>query len=406
MKILMIARALPAHRKGGVPDHTWMLARGIAARGSAVHILTTRLEGGPAVDVTDGVTTHYLPRTTPDSYDGGWWKESARAALSLHSAERFDLVHCQSSSGYAIVNEGVARTMRIPALVSQHGTYYDELVTRWKNGFSSDPAVSAKNVAAIGSILYVFFRRDKPYLRLADGVISTSEEQHRLIARVYGVPAARLFKVYNGMDLAMFTPGPADPAVRARHGISPGAPLLLCVARLIRDKGIQNIIGAMPGVLRRFPDCRLLVVGDGPYRPALARLVDRVGVVDAVRFAGERDLGELPGYFRACDVFVNPTNQQNGYDLTMVEAMACEKPVVSSDIGSTPTLIGDGADGLLVPTGDVRALGEVLAALLADAPRRALLGASARAKVTGRFGLDRMVTDTLGVYGRLLGARS
>ncbi len=402
----MIARALPAHKKGGVPDHTWMLARGLAARGSGVHILTTRLEGGPSVSVTDGVTAHYLPRTRPDSYDGGWWRESARNAVSLHSAERFDLIHCQSSSGYSIVNDGVSRRLRIPALVSQHGTYYDELVTRWKNGFSTDPAVSAKNVAAIGSILHVLFRRDKPYLRLADGVVATSEEQYSLISRVYGVPAARLFKVYNGMDLTMFTPGGGDPAVRTRHGIPPGAPLLLCVARLIRDKGIQNIIRALPGVLKRYPDGRLLVVGDGPYRAPLGRLAERLGIGSSVLFAGERDLSELPDYFRACDVFVNPTNQQNGYDLTMVEAMACEKPVVSSNIGSTPTLIADGADGLLFPTGDIRALGKLLTGLLGDAPRRGILGSRARAKVTGRFGLDRMVTDTLGVYERLLGARS
>ncbi len=403
MKILMLARALPAHRKGGVPDHTWILAHGIASHGIDVHILTTRLEGGPPVAVSEGVTVHYLANTRPDAYDGGWWPESARSTVSLHSAERFDLIHCQSSAGYAVVNAGVHRRLRVPAVVSQHGTYYDELVTRWKNGFSGDPSVSAKNIAAIAYILYMIIRRDKPYLRMADGVISTSEEQYRLIARVYGVPEERLYKVYNGMDLSMFTPAPGNPELRKRQGIAPAAPLILCVARLIRDKGIQIMLNAMPGILERFPDCRLLVVGDGPYRPQLERLASRRGVASSIVFAGEKELDELPEYFRACDIFVNPTNQQNGYDLTMVEAMACEKPVVSSDIGSTPTLIARGSDGILFPTGDVRALERAVTGLLGDGRLRAEIGAGARTKVTGRFGLDAMVEGTIGVYECLLG---
>jgi glycosyltransferase involved in cell wall biosynthesis len=404
MKILMLARALPAHKKGGVPDHAWMLARGLASRGIGVHVLTTRLEGGPPVTASGGVTVRFLPGTKPDSYAGGWWRESAASVAALHATERFDLIHCQSSSGYGVVNTGLHRRLRLPAIVSQHGTGYDELVTRLRNGFSPNPVTSAKNAAAIGVVLATFLWRDRPYLRAADGVISTSEEQHRLIARVYGVPPERLHKVYNGMDLSIFTPGPASAALRARHGIGAGSPLVLCVARMIRDKGIQNIINAMPAIARRVPGSRLLVVGDGPYRGDLERLAASKAGAGTVVFAGEKELDQLPDYFRSCDVFVNPTNQQNGYDLTMVEAMACEKPVVSSDIGSTPTLIAGDVDGILVPAGRVGALAEAVASLLADGARRTAIGAKARAKVTAYFGLDAMVEGTIGVYERVSGA--
>lgn len=403
MKILMIARALPTHRKGGVPDHAWMLARGIAARGAAVHIMTTRLEGAPAEVAADGVTVHHLPGTRPDSYAGGWWGESTRNVARLHRDHRFDLLHCQSTAGYAVVNGGVHRSIALPALVSQHGTCYDELVTRWRNGFSADPRVSAKNVAALGVVAWRFLRSDRPYLRNADGVIATSEEQRRQISRVYGVPDDRLHTVYNGMDLSLFTPGPPDPSIRSRHGLGADGPLLLCVARLIRDKGVQNVIRAMPGVLRRHPSCRLLVVGDGPWRPALERLAAGNGAGGAIAFAGEVGFEALPAHFRTCDLFVNATNQQNGYDLTMVAAMACGRTVVASDIGSTPTLIADGVDGLLVPVADAGALTDAVCGLLDDPARRASIGTAARAKVLGGFGLEGMVEGTLAVYRRLLG---
>jgi len=403
MNICMLTRALPAQTKGGVPDHTLMLGRGLCARGHRVHLVTTRL-GETAAPVREGdLTTHYLPRTRRGEYAGGWWRESARAVRTLHAGDPFDVIHCQSSAGYGVVNPGLHTELGVPAVVSQHGTYYDELVTRWERGFSADPVRSVKNLAAIASILGVMVRRDFPYLKRASGVIATSEEQYALIRRVYGVPEEKLFRVWNGMDLSLFTPGLPGGRLRRRLGIPAASPFLLVVARFIRDKGVQNILRAMPGVLERFPECRLVLVGDGPYRPRLEKLASICG--QSVVFAGEVPLEGLPEYFRECDIFVNPTNQQNGYDLTMVEAMACEKPVVSSRIGSTPTLIRHGVDGVLFPTADVGALTSEIVALLADPGMRASLGSNARRKVIAGFGLDGMVTGTIGVYEQLLSTR-
>src|SRR3990172_4179571 len=192
MNICMLTRALPAQTKGGVPDHTLMLAGGLTTRGHRVHIVTTRL-GGVGAPVREGdLTIHYLPDTRQGEYAGGWWKESALATRALHAVERFDIIHCQSSAGYGVVNTGLHLELGIPALVAQHGTYYDELVTRWRRGFSADPVRSAKNLAAMSFILGVMFRRDRPYLKRATGVIATSEEQYSLIRRVYGVPERRV----------------------------------------------------------------------------------------------------------------------------------------------------------------------------------------------------------------------
>lgn len=404
MNVCMLTRALPAQTRGGVPDHSLMLARGLCDRGHRIHLVTTRL-GDVSAPVTEGtLTIHYLPRTRRGEYGGGWWRESARATRALHAAEPFDVIHCQSSAGYSVVNGGVHRELGVPALVSQHGTTYDELITRWKEGFSAGPAGAVKNVVTMAYILGVMIRKDFPYLKRATGVVATSEEQYALLRRVYGVPEEKLHRVWNGMDLSLFTPGPATGSVRKRLGIPPGAPVVLVVARFIRDKGVQNMLKAMPAVLNYFPDCRLVLVGEGPYRGRLERFAAPAG--PAVIFAGGVPLAELPEYFRECDIFVNPTNQQNGYDLTMVEAMACEKPVVSSDIGSTPTLISDGVDGVLFPAGDVAALEREVVALLGEPGRRTALGTCGRKKVVGGFTLERMVDGMVGVYEKLAGRRA
>ncbi len=89
----------------------------------------------------------------------------------------------------------------------------------------------------------------------------------------------------------------------------------------------------------------------------------------------------LPDYFNSCDIFVNPTIRQNGYDLTILEAMACEKPVVVSNIGSVPTVIEEGLDGPLVPTGDIKKLAEAVVKVLKDRELAQRLSIAARRKV-------------------------
>jgi len=398
MNICLLTRMMPSHSQGGVQDHTEMLAAGLAGRGHAVTILTTALSGGPDREERGGVVIRYLPGTTPGALDGSWDRMSRRALEASHREVPFDLIHSQGPAGYALLKSDLHGRLKIPALISFHGTHYDELVTRARRGFSCNPWRTAKNGAAIGIVLGKMLG-DYRAIPHADGVIATSNEQAVILERVYRVPRGRIHTVFNGVDLGGFTPGLPPEGMRERLGLEPGGKVLLAVARLIRDKGIQHAIAALPEIRGAFPACTLVVVGDGGYRPALERMARNAG---PVRFLGSVPFGELPDYFRLCDLFLNATVQQNGYDLTMVEAMACGKVVVSSNIGSTPTLIEDGVDGLLFPTADRRSLARTVVGILGDEGARAAMGDRARRKVVSEFTLDAMVERTIAVYRTLL----
>lgn len=110
----------------------------------------------------------------------------------------------------------------------------------------------------------------------------------------------------------------------------------------------------------------------------------------------------LPEHFNACDVFVNPTIRQNGYDLTILEAMACEKPVVVSNLGSVPTVIEDGVDGVLVPPGDVDALARAVVRVLSDEELARRLDRAVRRRVVERFSVDSMVEGKIVVYNEII----
>lgn len=406
MNVCFVTRAMPAHGRGGMEDHALALAAGVAARGHSVTVVTTghdRLE----VERRDGVEIRYLRGTPPRSYSRAWRRRSTEEVLRLHAERRFDVLHSQSVGAYDLLRRGLHRRAQLPAVVTFHGTPYDEVVSRLHLiRFAPLSLRTLEDVAGVGwwAGQYVLFYRATA--AAADAVIATSDQQEELIRRIFRVAPERLHRVYNGMDLGLFAPGAGGAELRRTLGIAPETPVLLCVARFVRDKGLDQVIEALPAVAAALPDVLLLLVGDGEQRGRLERLARRRGVAGRVRFTGFVPLDQLPAYFDLCDLFVNATIRRNGYDLTMLEAMACGKVVVSSDVGSTPTLIRDGVDGLLVPVGNPRALAERVVAALRSPERLREMGRRAREKARSGFDLDAMVEGTLGVYEAVRGVHA
>jgi len=129
----------------------------------------------------------------------------------------------------------------------------------------------------------------------------------------------------------------------------------------------------MIDVQRDLPQARLIVVGDGPEREALVALARTTGA--QVDFAGRVDDEELPAYVQASDVVCSPATGGESFGIVLLEAMACEKPIVASRIEGYETLVGDADCGTLVPAGDAHAIGAALVSLLGDGNLRRTFGA-------------------------------
>jgi len=393
----MLTRAMPAHGKGGVEDHAMMLAKGIVNKGHSVTVITT---GHPDKDheFVDGVNIYYLKKTIPRTYSKSWWIESVKKVLELHELSKFDLLHSQSIGGYYFLIRKFNRKYNLPTVVSLHGTPLDEIISRINIIKSGLPKIRLKDLLAIlywiEQYLFAYLR----YIPKADAVIATSNEQEQTIKSIFFLNEKKLYKVFNGMDLSLFSPRIDIGNLRERLGICDKTKVLLCVARFVPDKGIDNVIRALPIILKRHKELKLVLVGDGELRDYLTCLTHKLGIIDYVSFQGYVDFNELPKYFNLCDIFINATIRRNSYDLTMLEAMACQKVVVSSNIGSTPTLIENGINGVLVTVGNEKVLAEEVVKIL-DNPRLAHeIGEKARQKALKFFSLDRMVEETIKVF--------
>ena len=185
--------------------------------------------------------------------------------------------------------------------------------------------------------------------------------RHRIAKALSAKAGARMVQLTPGVDDLAFHPGVDGTAVRERHGLGT-RPVVVCVSRLVERKGQDMLIRALPRIHRQVPDAAVLIVGDGPQRGALARLVDELGLHEDVVFAGAQPWGATPPYFAAGDVFCMPTRTRKagfeveGLGIVYLEASACGLPVVAGDSGGAPDAVQDGVTGYVV---DGRSLDDI-----------------------------------------------
>ena len=233
-------------------------------------------------------------------------------------------------------------------------------------------------------------------IRPVDQLIAVSESMQRSYERV-GVPSDRIVTVRNGIEPR--GPGPGRAAARAELGLGPDQPVVLTVGRLVRQKGHDLLIEAVPRLVDRFPDVAVVVLGEGSMRGLLTRRAAELGVTDHVHLPGHRTDARM--LLDAADVFVLPSRQE-GLPLAALEAMDLGLPVVGTDVLGTAEVVVDGETGRLVPPRDTRALADALAELLADPELRAHYGGAGRRRYLADFTAKRMAADTFAVYEDVL----
>ena len=218
--------------------------------------------------------------------------------------------------------------------------------------------------------------------RLSTRIIANAHVLKRRITADHGVPPGRVTVIPNGVDADFFSPVPAmrDPA-----------PRVLYAGRLVDRKDPRTLIRGFGPVLKEIPEARLDIVGDGPLRAELGRMIRQAGMESRVSLVpGCRDIRPL--LRRAWLFAMTPVREASPN--AILEAMACGLPVVATRVGGIPELVTDGETGRLVDPGRPDALAGVLKDLLGN-PRRCLdMGKAARSRVLARHSLKEMVKRT------------
>ncbi|MCC9308753.1 glycosyltransferase family 4 protein [Kitasatospora sp. RB6PN24] len=217
-------------------------------------------------------------------------------------------------------------------------------------------------------------------------------------------PAARMARLPPGVDERVFHPGSGGEAVRAGLGLA-DRPVVVCVSRLVRRKGQDTLIAALPRILAAEPDTVLLVVGGGPCLPRLRRLAASLGVAGSVVFTGEVPWPDLPAHYGAGDVFAMPCRTRRGgldvegLGMVYLEASATGLPVIAGDSGGAPDAVREGETGYVVPGRAPGELADRVVTLLREPALRRKLGEAGRAWVEAEWRWELLAGRLHGLLG-------
>ena len=371
MRICLVSAAYRPYLSG-VGEHVYNLARQLAARGHEVRLLTARYSPpGPQPDPPlvsrMGTTLIVRWRTGHFTLPVGW--NLSRAVKRFISERSFDIVHC-------------------------HGVFPPE-IAYWATIHARVPVVTTFHWSFVPPSMF------RLPLRLAFAGIND-----RIAARIAVSAACRdwvspLFPgeydvINNGVDTQHFRPDAQPPS-----SIAPLRRSILYVGRLDGRKGLPALLKAMPGVLREVPEVRLLVVGAGPLERHCRAMCRRMNISESVTFAGPVEPDYLPGYYAGSTIYVSPAVGRESMGIVLIEAMACGRAVIASDIPGYNEVIQQDRNGLLVPESDHAALAAAIVRLLKDEHlrRRIETGALERA---ADFAWPRITDQIESVYQRVL----
>lgn len=304
----------------------------------------------------------------------------ARRLAALLRRERVDLIHAHQYTPFFYALAARHLRSRPPILFTEHGRWFPDCPR---------PKRMLFNRTLLG-------RRDR--------VVGVGEAVRRALIDNEGIPPARVEVIYNGVDLTPYR----DPArnrvlvrqtVRDGLGIPDSAPLIAQVARLDDLKDHATAVRAMARVAATVPQALFLIVGDGPERTKIERLISELHLAQHVRLVGTRS--DVADILLAADLFLL-SSKSEGIPLTVIEAMAARLPVISTDVGGVGEIVMAGETGLLVSAGDNAALAAATIELLNDAPRRARLGERGYRRAIDKFDEARMHRDYRALYAEML----
>lgn len=379
-RIAHITAAFPPYRSG-TGTVCYHNAAQAARMGHEVHVFTAAYAGqGGAGDDPDGVTVH---RLNPVFRVG-----NAPLLPALLALPRFDLLHLHYpfifGAELTALRAAVGRT---PYVITYHqDVILDGLMGQ---GIRLHEALIGRGI-----------------LRGARRLLFTTLDygQASRVGDLVGRMGARVGALPNGVDPDDFHPAVDGAAVRARWGQAAGDVVVLFVGGLDQAhyfKGVPVLLAALAGI--DAPHIKALIVGDGDLRPQFEALAADLGIAARVTFCGRVAQPDLPAHYAAADVLVLPSvTMGEAFGIVLLEAMACAKPVIASDLPGVRVVAGGGAHGRVFPPGDSAALAAALRALAADAALRARMGGAGRALVEAKYAWARIGEALDALYREVL----
>jgi glycosyltransferase involved in cell wall biosynthesis len=384
---IRVLRVIARLNVGGPALHVAYLTEGLAERGYDTTLVAGSLAQGEEsmahVARQRGariVTLPHLARQVSPLND----LLAVRHLAKLIRAERPQILHTHTAKAGAVGRLAalLAGDARPPIVVH---TFHGHVLRGYFNPFAT-----------------LAFRTLERWLAaVTTRLIAVSPEVRDDLVRLGVAPREKFSVIRLGIELdeRVGADGETRRETRRRMGIGPDAFVVGWVGRMTAVKRTDDVLLAFKGVLDRGVDAWLCLIGDGPDRQRLERRAHELGVVRRCLFVGYQD--DVAPYYEAIDALLLPSANE-GTPVSVIEALAAERPTVATRVGGVPDVVREGVDGYLVDVGDADTLAERLVELAGDPDKRDAMGREGRRRVLERYAVDRLVDDIDALYRELL----
>lgn len=343
-------------KSGGIETFNWEMAKVLRKRGYAVHIYGGR--GNFPFDRPANTPVHTYPYIRRESFP--------------NFGTRFRRFMERLSFGLFTLRDLIKGKYHYIYLIKP----YDIPVALLASAFSKARVI-------FGSSGTEFFPGYTQLVKKVDYFFACSEFNASQIEEYCGI---RPLVLPNGVDTELFKPLSPDPELIKTLELNGGEIVVMTVGRLVGLKGIKYAIGAVEKLLKRGFRVRYLIIGEGEERKKLEVFVKNLQRERNIFFLGNIINSVLPRYYSLSTLAVFPSIADEAFGISIAEALACGVPIVSTNMGGIPELVGDA--GILVPPKDEDALANAIETLIANNELRRDLGIKGRNRIDKKFSWD------------------
>lgn len=390
MKILMLTWEYPPRIVGGIARVVHDLSHRLVKDGHEVTVVTYKDANIPNLaDYEDdkGVQVYRIENymITPNNFTD-WIMQLnfnliAKATEIINEKGKFDVIHAHDwLVTYAA--KTLKQSYKIPLVATIHAT------EAGRNSGIHDEVQRYIN--------------DTEWLLTyeATDVIVNSNYMKNELQRLFGLPYDKISVIPNGVNLNLYSGVERDYNFRRMYAMD-NEKIILYLGRLVYEKGIQNLISAMPKILDKYNDAKLIVAGKGGMIDELRNQVNYMGIQNKVYFTGYLDSESVKKMYKCADVAVFPSTYEP-FGIVALESMLSGTPTVVSDVGGLNEIIDHGVDGMKSYAGNPNSIADSVLALLYDQNLCNNISKNAKAKVKNNYNWNKIAQDTHYVYERAI----
>ncbi len=401
--VLVLATTFPRWENDSEPAFVFNLSKRLASKGFNIVVLAPGAPGALAYEEMDGLkiyrfTYFYPKRLQKVCYDGGALpnlKSSWLARIELPffllfqflhigwniKKEKIYMIHCHWIVPQGFFSAIFKKIFNIPLFLTAHAGDVFSL---------NNPILKRIGKFTISQSLLC--------------TVNSNATQQAVLAISNGTTPIKIIPM--GVDLDVFNGQGHDQNIKKKYNIT--GPLLLAVGRFAEKKGFKYLIEAMPLILGKHPETKLLIIGFGPLEKSLKRLVENLNISDSVIFPGKMPPVELSNYFAVSDIFVGPSivddsGDTEGLGIVFLEALASNTAVIASQVGGITDFIVDYETGLLVNQKDPYDLAQKIMKLITDKKLRREIAYKGKKYVENNFSWGKITDQYLYFYRQILG---